>query len=532
MQFVSEQALAETYDAESGWETVAQYRDAVRLRENNPDMARAEIARRVDRSQSAVRGWLGEDKVPRVLKGLEIAQDRGWIDVDTESECFRALNQLVAWIFSGGGISAETFTPHFSVDDPLMLATLSHSLRWLQIDYRYRDSDDPERSMEVVPGEGAAVLGRVLSTLGAPRGVKAQQDNLALPGYLSSVDREHRRDFARIYLLNRGHDLSDTGGVSLLITPSTLHSSMVRDLFESSTSGSAILKSESRVRVSANAVHDLAGATPVRSALAMKALHGSVAPPTVRSIASTFRRSKTPQGYRYHQLYQTVADSEKSRSALASETELPQSTIQSWRRGGAPYATSALRKARERGWVAPPPSSETSLALTALLTWLFARGSLRETYFPIFQARSTAQQEYFASIADTLELSYTISRADDPDRPTELRPTEDGSLLGRVLYSLGALRRNEAQTTAPFPPLVHHHPDHAQKVADIWCLHYATGGDESLLRLSTPPRKGQQLRIALATLLSESLSWTIGWQTDGEIVVTATPDNSTISCSL
>jgi hypothetical protein len=555
-QFVSERELAETY--EDGWETVTQYRKAHRLRENNPGMARAEIARRVGRPSSGIRAWLAEGKTPAVISAIRTARECGWLDVDPDTERFRAFNQLVAWIFSGGGISVDTFAPHFSVDDSLMLAVLAQHFRWLQLDYRCRHLDDPERHLEVVPSDNGVILGRILSVLGAPRGVKVQMDDLSLPSYLSTVDREHRRDFARIHLLNRTNNPEQAGAYIHSIRSET-HARDLRELFVSATSGSATVGSQSRVWVSAAAVCDLAGINlddrardpehespddsdrkrtteqeraHIRPGLATAALYGSHTPPTARAIASTFRRTKTPGGHHYHQCYQAARDRDASRATLADDLGVPESSIQSWRRGSRPYATRALEQARARGWCEPPADSETATALTTLLTWLLARGSLRETYYPVFGATTTAQRERFDAVAATLSLSYETVRPDDPSWPTELRPTEDGSLLGRVLYALGAPRLGEPQTAAPIPAIAYHSTRHAQQVADVWCLHHAEmseHGDTTVpFTITVPPRAGEYFPDALANVLSEQLHWTLE-QTDGrELVVIDRPDDSIV----
>lgn len=528
-QFVSEQALAETYDADTGWDTVIQYRHATRLREENPDMARAEIARRVGRPASAVRGWLAAGKTPRAVTGIRTAQERGWINVETESERFRALNQLIAWIYAGGGIARDTFVPHFSADDSLALATLSQYFRWLHLDYRCRDPDGEAESLEVIPAEGGAVLGRVLGILGAPRGIKAQNENLTLPTYLSTVACDHRRDFARIYLLNRGRfETADTTGTYIQTTQSGSYATELHDLFEAVASGSVTQGSKQRLWVPASVTRDLIGATPVRSGLATAAMYGTRTPPTDRAVASTFRRLQSPGGYRYHQLHQIVRKRDDSRANLAAELGIPESSIQSWRRESRPYATNALKRARERGWITPPVDSEIATTLTALLTWLLARGSLRDTYYPVFGAETMAQRDRFEILAKKLEISYETVRPNDPNWPTELRPTEDGSLLGRVLYALGAPRQSEPQTTALLPPIVYHASEHARQVVDIWCLHHGdtltqTQASEPL-HITVPLRAGEYFSDALANLFHAQLGWTVDRQTDQKLVVSDHPD--------
>lgn len=525
-QFISEQELAKTYDGATGWTTVTQYRKATRLREEHSEMARAEIARRVDRPASALRGWLAEDKTPRVVKGIRLAQDRGWINVDAESEQFRALNQLVAWIYAGGGIQTDRFTPYFSVDDSVTLAALSHLLRWVQIDYRCRDPDEHSSRLEVIPTDGGSVLGRVLHVLGAPLGVKADTENLTLPSYLSAVDRDTKRDFARIYLLNRGHKLrtADSNGTPVQVTSSSLFAD-VAELFASVANETVTRGANQQLWISADAVRDLAGDTPLRSALATAAVHSSLTPPTDQAVATTFRQSEQFGGYRYHQFYEKVSNREASRATLASQTGLPKSTIQSWRRGGRPYVTNTLERASERGWLTPPADSETALALTALLAWIFARGSLRKTYYPVFGVETAAQQDRFASIATTLNLSYNTVRPDAPDWPTELRPSDDGTVLGRVLYALGVSRSSEPQQ-APLPPLyVYHYPAHARRFVKVWCLHHASADYSGPLTISAPSRTGGQFLTALRTLLSERLCQTVE-HTDSKLTVVDCPDEA------
>jgi hypothetical protein len=503
-QFVSEQELADTYDSGTGWETVTQYREATRLREENPNMARAEISRRVGRPASAIRGWLAEDKTPRVVTGLQTAHQRGWIDVNAESERFRALNQLVAWIYSGGGMSVDTFAPHFSVDDPLALGVLGNALRWLNIDYRCREPDSEEGHVEVVPSEGASVLGRVLTVLGAPRGVKAAQDSLSLPAYLSDVDPDLQRDFARIYLLNRGRHLTDEDTVEVHSMPSAAFARKLKTFFDSVTSAEMTIGTQNRLWVPVAAVREVAGGSPVRSALATAVSAGSLTPPTERAVADTFRRTESPSGYRYTQLYNIVCSSDGSSAALARETGIPEPTVQSWRRERTPPAVNALQRARELGWIAPTVESDTSLHLTSLVAWVIAHGTLRETYYPIFRTNTAAQCERFERLADGLGVPYGTVGLDDPNRSTEHRPSENGTTLGRVLYALGATRPGDVSDTLVLPPYLFHYPRQAQRFIEIWVLHHGDGSDP--VRMAIPPRFGSHFTDGIEGLLVE-LSW-------------------------
>ena len=76
--------------------------------------------------------------------------------------------------------------------DALDLAGIEYTI----VDDRHRRAD------EVRPSKDATVLGRVLVTLGAPKGAKAKQ-RLELPAYLESAPHDVKRLFVSCYLENR-----------------------------------------------------------------------------------------------------------------------------------------------------------------------------------------------------------------------------------------------------------------------------------------------------------------------------------------
>jgi hypothetical protein len=519
-KFISEQELAGTYD--NGWETVSQYREAVSLRESNPDMARAEIARRVGRPPSALRGWLAEGKTPTVLKGVREASQNGWIDVESTSEQFRALNQLVAWIFSGGGVDKRSFVPHFSVDDSVTLSTIDRLLRWVNLSYRI--DDRPERGQVIIPSESASVFGRVLSVLEVPTGIKAEKKNLTVPDYVFAVGEEHQRDFLRVYILNRGRDLitDRTAGTYLHAFNSTKFCRELKSLIESVTPGTATIGEQNEVWISSESVRDLAGKEPIRTALATQAAFGSLTPPTERAFASTYREGQNPSGFQYLQLYRQLIDRDESRSKLAYETGVRESTIQSWRRGSKPYVQNGLENAIEYGWITPTTESDVALGLTSLVAWVHARGGIRDTYYPDFGISSSKQRMHFKEIANDLGISYNVIREGDSERQTEIRISENGTALGRVLYTLGAPLRKSTETEHLPPTYLYHYEPHARQFVTTWCVHHAEGDEE--LSITVPPRIGTRFADGLEALLTEQLSWSASRV--GEYKIETVPDSS------
>jgi hypothetical protein len=507
-RFVSEEELAKTYDPERGWQTVTQFREAKRLRTEQPDLPRAEIARRVGRKPSAVRGWLVEEKTPLVVKGLRVARERGWLNIESTSERFRAFNQLVAWIFAGGGLAKEVFTPLFSADDHLTLAALHQLLHWANIPYRVREPEQPHHALEISPREDASVCGRVLHVLGAPRGVKAQQKNISLPAYLNVVSKEHQRDFARVYVLNRAKNLDSSGTAGSYVhgLSSEQFAHELQTLINSITSGKGTVGTEQRVWVSSESMRGLAGSEPFQPALATNIAFGSLTPPTERALASTYNRFQTPGGYRSVQLYEQVRESDQSRTALANQhSDLSEAMIQSWRRGHKPYAQRALTTARELGWLTPAPDSGVALGLTGLLAWIMARGSVRpDTHYPIFPIESPAEQTMLEDIGNDLGIPFhVVRRDDDTKRSTEMRPSEHGALLGRVLRTLGApLGQREPNSCLP-PVYLYQYPSHADRFITMWRQLYAS--DEERFQMIVPTRLGNQFSKVFEELLAERL---------------------------
>ena len=507
-RFVSEEELAKTYDPERGWQTVTQFREAKRLRTEQPDLPRAEIARRVGRKPSAVRGWLVEEKTPLVVKGLRVARERGWLNIESTSERFRAFNQLVAWIFAGGGLAKKVYSPLFSADDHLTLAALHQLLQWANIPYRVREPEQPYHALEVTPSEDASVCGRVLHVLGAPRGVKAQQENISLPAYLNVVSKEHQRDFARVYVLNRAKNLDSSGTAGSYVhgLSSEQFAHELQTLINSTTSGKGTVGTEQRVWVSSQSMRDLAGSEPFQPALATNIAFGSLTPPTERALASTYRRAKTPGGYRSAQLYNEVLESDQSRAALAQKyPDLSEAMVQSWRRGHKPYAKRALTTARELGWLTPAPDSEIASGLTTLLAWIMARGSVRpDTHYPIFPIESPAEQTVLEDVGDDLGVPfYAVRREDDTKRSTEMRPSEHGALLGRILRTLGAPLGKRGPNSCLPPVYLYQYSLHADRFISVWRQLCASGDKD--FRLTVPTRLGDEFSKAFEELLAERL---------------------------
>lgn len=136
------------------------------------------------------------DHPAAVIMEIQQATQRGWVDIRYGSPAFQGLNILVAWLLSAGRIERD-YTPVFEIRHGTDYERLDRAFD--RVGCEYTRLDGPR--LRVRPGEASATLGRVLVTLGVPRG--EPDTRTVLPSYLSECPDPLRRTFARTYLNNR-----------------------------------------------------------------------------------------------------------------------------------------------------------------------------------------------------------------------------------------------------------------------------------------------------------------------------------------
>lgn len=204
--------FARTYggpESRDGWTRVQEYRRVRAFVSRNPELGSSAVASALELPRSRIRAWVDRDGRPDPVRGLAVATGHGWLERDFDTPTARALNVLVAWVFSGGSVSDGSYVPSFTFADALTRETLRSALGVLDLDTRVVRDDDGARATELVPAEDASILGRALVAWGAPVGSKNERTALSLPAYLSDAPEQVRLDFARTYILNRGHVRSD-----------------------------------------------------------------------------------------------------------------------------------------------------------------------------------------------------------------------------------------------------------------------------------------------------------------------------------
>jgi hypothetical protein len=250
--------LARTYETPSyadPWDAVEDYQRVIEYAADHPNRGSQAIATALELPRSRIRPWLDGGR-PDVVRGIQTAEDRGWLVEDYGAQEFRALNHLVAWVFSGGSIN-DKFVPSFAIDDADATPVTMH-LGALGLDWRVNRADDPVRATEIVPTCDASVLGRTLVALGAPSGVKNECADVSLPEYLDAAPRWIREDFVNVYLSNRGQQRPNKATMTLREERSTRYLRDLAALFEA-VAGESVTVSEQNVILSADATRALYG---------------------------------------------------------------------------------------------------------------------------------------------------------------------------------------------------------------------------------------------------------------------------------
>ncbi|SDM47038.1 hypothetical protein SAMN04487949_1772 [Halogranum gelatinilyticum] len=210
----TEQDLARTYKTPGyadPYDCVEDYRRVMRYASKHPNKGSQAVSTRVDLPRSRIRPWMDGAK-PDAVRGIDAAVGREWLPLEADSRMFGPMVELVAWVFSGGSIN-DRWVPHFSTNAREEQSVIRRTLEEVGVSAKIVERGTG-RATEVVPGQDASVLGRLLHVLGAPIGVKNSDTKLTLPIWLPSASTGVRRRFAEVYLQNRGHQFEDKDTVT------------------------------------------------------------------------------------------------------------------------------------------------------------------------------------------------------------------------------------------------------------------------------------------------------------------------------
>jgi len=126
---------------------------------------------------------------------------------------------------------------------------------------------------------------------------------------------------------------------------------------------------------------------------------------------------------------------------IASALGVKRSRVRKWVDDGAvPYVVQGVQIVETNGWIPMEFESQMFGAMNKLVAWVFSSGSIHgERWYPMFVVDDDLQRRRLSQLLNIVGCDVT-----EPDsssravRGTELSPTPNGSVLGRVLHALGA----------------------------------------------------------------------------------------------
>jgi len=204
--------FAETYSREDYAHPLRQFEqyDVVMACREETGAGGRKLSDWTDVPYGRVQGWIYDDSAPIGYRSSQWADSLGLFDLDWEGEQFQGLNELVAWVFSGGTVSMDRYVPLFHVDTPHLDVCTAAVERAGAPDYAVESTPGGGDTKSVRITDAGSVFGRLLVALGAPRGNKHESSQrFGLPCYLGAAPELVRRRFAEIYLLNRAGTAAD-----------------------------------------------------------------------------------------------------------------------------------------------------------------------------------------------------------------------------------------------------------------------------------------------------------------------------------
>jgi len=250
--------FARTYShSEDPAAVVDLYHDYQQIRAKYPDAGSAKLASKLGVPRSNIRKWVDDGAVPYVVQGLQTAETRGWIPMAFDSVEFRAMNRLVAWVMSSGSIHGERWDVQFVVDDERARERLDAALTMLDLDSgEYEEAGTNINGTLIGVGADGSVLGRVLHSLGAPKGDEKRRPDVQLPPYLDRAPEGIRRAWLVEYLKNRRREQHGEPWISFGEDRPAAYQRQFVELVEDVTGASASATG-SDIYVSADAAREL-----------------------------------------------------------------------------------------------------------------------------------------------------------------------------------------------------------------------------------------------------------------------------------
>lgn len=180
-------------------------------------------------------------------------------------------------------------------------------------------------------------------------------------------------------------------------------------------------------------------------------------------------------------------------SATARALNLPRSRLGTWiDDGGVPDVVRGIETAHEHGWIECSYDDPTFIGLNALVANVFSGGSIAEgNYRTSFALNHRGEDGHVLDALELVNVEFEVVDRDD-DRADEARPTEAGSVSGRVLAVMGAPAGPKADQHLELPDYL---ADAPESVRETFAYAYLEnraidheGRDTLRIRGKTEPR--------------------------------------------
>lgn len=154
----------------------------------------------------------------------------------------------------------------------------------------------------------------------------------------------------------------------------------------------------------------------------------------------------------------------KGSSAISSALNLPRGRIRPWLNDSQPDCYRALQTALDNTWIVDDWSQSEADALNRLAAWQLSSGSIDDRWVPTFITNDDRDEiSRLHDIGRGAGVDLELTRRDDDTRPMEWRPTNDGAVLGRVLYTWTGVRGYKTSDVVQFPRYPRLAPHHIVK---------------------------------------------------------------------
>lgn len=129
-------------------------------------------------------------------------------------------------------------------------------------------------------------------------------------------------------------------------------------------------------------------------------------------------------------------------SAISSRLDLPRGRVRSRIEGDSPSVPDCLRglqTAEKKGWINMNPETDTFRGFNILMASVFSGGTIsNDLWEPRFAVDDAEAVDRVATALRWVDVEYEVIRSTEQSRATEIRPKSRATLVGRILYCLGA----------------------------------------------------------------------------------------------